>query len=150
MTGGKKRLTPTERSFRRMTTGERIQWLMFVRRSTQVRLAMLTGLSQSTISNLIRCERRRPSARTLLLLCETLDCSPSFIMEGHPPPDPISRSFQELTHELREIISVLEEPAIKQLLIVARALGGGPERVKELRKRKLVGILRAPSSVSKN
>jgi len=69
-----------------MSVGERLQWLLVVRRTTQTAVASEAGVSQSTIANLISTARKQPNAATLLRLAGTLRTSPEFLLFGTGDP----------------------------------------------------------------
>jgi len=50
------------KNFERMTIGDRLRYLIEVRRYTQVELAKKVGVTQAAISNLVIDSSRKPSA----------------------------------------------------------------------------------------
>ncbi|MCC4594329.1 helix-turn-helix domain-containing protein [Xanthomonas campestris pv. phormiicola] len=68
--------------FRQMTIGERLRWLLVVRRLTQQGLASKIGITQGAVSNIVGSASRQPTARTLLKMADALECSAEFILLG--------------------------------------------------------------------
>jgi transcriptional regulator with XRE-family HTH domain len=112
------------KEFEAMTVGDRIQWLLVLRRVTQCEVAKAAGISQSTISNIIRMPSRQPNSRTLLALSTTLDCTPSFILNGSPQPIINGVRTDEAVSELFALFSQLKSVGKGQLLVMARILAG--------------------------
>jgi len=87
--------------------GQRLAWLLVVRRLTQVEAAELAGISQSAIANLIRSATRQPSAKTLLGLAQALGTSPQFLLKGEGPPivdgEPGTTVEQQLLSQFRKL-----------------------------------------------
>lgn len=75
-----------------MSVGERLQWLLIVRRTTQTAVASEAGVSQSTVANLISNARKQPNAETLLGLARALRTSPEFLLFG--AGDPLRTSLE--------------------------------------------------------
>lgn len=78
--------TTTEEIFAGMSIGQRLRWVLENREVKQLHLAQKLGIMQSTISNIVTDSARKPSADTLLMLCEELRCSPSWLMSGKGDP----------------------------------------------------------------
>lgn len=114
--------------FTAMNPGERVHWLLVVRRLTQSELAGLAGVSQSTISNIIRLPARQPSASTLLALSTALECDPRFIVEGTPAPKISGLREHHIEHvDALELLTLFERLGPQrrlQLLVLAKALAG--------------------------
>lgn len=85
-------------SFAAMSVGQRLQWLLVVRRLTQSEASRQSGISQATIATLVSTPSRSPSAKTLLALAHVLGTSPEFLLlgEGSPLHDSVSYADEEV------------------------------------------------------
>ncbi len=70
-----------------LSIGDRIRYLMELRRIKQTELAALAGVTQPAISNLVTDSSRQPSAPTLLAIAEALRASPQWILDGVGDPE---------------------------------------------------------------
>lgn len=111
-----------------MSIGERLRWLLVVRRRTQCEAAALAGLSQSTIGNLVATRSGKPSAHTLLVLARTLNTTPEFILfgEGQPLLDAVSTNDDEAT--LLSTFRRLNAQSRRTLLVFAGILSDNKEK----------------------
>ena len=108
--------------FGKMTIGERLRWVMERRQVKQVHLAEQIGITQAAISNLVTDSSRKPSAPTLLKICDALECSPHWLITGEGEP----HSYQAVTGiqqvELLSLFKRLSEQQKTALLATARAM----------------------------
>lgn len=121
-------MTTTKNGFMMMTPGERVRWLLVVRQLTQSDAARLAGISQSTISNIVRLRDRQPNSQSLLALSRVLECDPRFIVEGTHAPKistpKVHHPKDVSTLELITLFEQLTEQKRLQLLVMAKVLAG--------------------------
>ena len=103
-----------------MSVGDRLRWLMEVRCITQIRLAQLVGVKQSAISNVVTNNSRKPSAPTLLRICDALDCNPAWILNGEG--EPFQRPQSAAAKELMQLFERMSREAQAAILSVARSM----------------------------
>lgn len=109
-------------SFKDMSVGDRVKWLLVVRQLTQSEAAVLIGVSQSTLANLISKPERKPSSTTLLSMAKVLDCKPTFLIQGLDPPTVQNTLKDAQQEELLTLFQNLSPIARQQLLVFARML----------------------------
>lgn len=110
------------KNFEKMTIGDRIRYLIEVRRYTQVELANKIGLTQAAISNLVTDSSRKPSAPTLLKLAAALQANPDWIMTGQGQPFQINVIGAKAEQEMLEAFRHLDDQAKAALLAAAKAM----------------------------
>lgn len=110
--------------FRQMTIGERLRWLLVVRRLTQQELASMIGITQGAVSNIVGSASRQPTARTLLKMADALECSAEFILlgEGSPFEQVAPRNARET--KLLSLYRRLKSTEQSTLTAFARILAG--------------------------
>jgi transcriptional regulator with XRE-family HTH domain len=111
--------------FGEMTVGERLQWLLVVRRTTQVELAARVGVTQSAIANIIGKRASVPSARTLLGLAKALECAPEFLLFGDGYPSVPHKPNDQQEADLLATYRGLRPSEQGTLLVFARILKSG-------------------------
>lgn len=108
--------------FEKMTIGDRLRYLIEVRRYTQVELAEKIGVTQAAISNLVTDSSRKPSAPTLLKLAAALQANPDWIMTGQGEPFQMNVIGAKSEQELLEAFRQLDDQAKAALLSAAKAM----------------------------
>ena len=108
--------------FEKMTIGDRLRYLIEVRRYTQVELAEKIGVTQAAISNLVTDSSRKPSAPTLLKLAAALQANPDWIMTGQGEPFQMNVIGAKSEQELLEAFRHLDDQAKAALLSAAKAM----------------------------
>lgn len=105
-----------------MSVGERLNWLLVVRRLTQSDAAKLCGISQATIANIVGNPKRKPNAKTLLSLAHALNTSPEFLLmgEGNPIRDRASQTDEEAT--LLTTFRKLDQRGKSNVLVFAKIM----------------------------
>lgn len=95
---------------------ERIEKLCEARNMSRYRLAQRSGISQSSISNLLN-RRNIPSIQTLDKLCQGLDITLAqfFAMEGHRP---------DLTEEQEKVLDTWSKLTCEQKIRVEAYIQG--------------------------
>lgn len=111
-----------QKSFATMSVGQRLAWLLVVRRLTQSEAARQANLSQSAIANLIRSTSRRPCANTLLSLARTLATTPHFLLYGEGDPLRDSTPYEPEEHQLLNLFRRAEPEKRSHILTFARLI----------------------------
>lgn len=113
---------PMTKHFEKMTIGDRIRYLIEVRRYTQVQLAEKIGVTQAAISNLVTDSSRKPSAPTLLKLAAALQANPDWILTGQGQPFQMNVIGAKAEQEMLEAFRQLDDQAKAALLSAAKAM----------------------------
>lgn len=108
--------------FEKMSIGDRLRYLIEVRRYTQVELAEKIGVTQAAISNLVTDSSRKPSAPTLLKLAAALQANPDWIMTGQGEPFQMNVIGAKSEQEMLEAFRQLDDQAKAALLSAAKAM----------------------------
>lgn len=104
------------------TVGDRLRYLIEVRKYTQVELAKKIGLTQAAISNLVTDSSRKPSAPTLLKLAAALQANPDWIITGDGEPFQINTIGARAEQDLLEVFRQMDDGAKAALLAAAKAM----------------------------
>lgn len=110
------------KNFERLSIGDRLRYLIEVRKYTQVELAKKIGVTQAAISNLVTDSSRKPSAPTLLKLAAALQANPDWIMTGQGDPFEINVVGRKTEQQLLEAFRSMDAHAQNALLAAARAM----------------------------
>lgn len=113
-------------SFTQLTLGQRVQWLLMQRGLTQTEAAKLMSVSQATIANIVGSQKRQPSAKTLMKMARTLNCAPSFIMDGTGSQMSYAVANDDWQAELLTLFKGLDHSNQEMVLIFTRILCGKP------------------------
>jgi transcriptional regulator with XRE-family HTH domain len=89
---------------------------------SQVQLAPKLGVGQTALSNLVTDSSRKPSAPTLLKLCEVLGVSPHWIIFGDGDPFAWAPVTSDQLAELVKNYNGLTRESQGQLLQLSRTL----------------------------
>ena len=108
--------------FEKLTIGDRLRYLIEVRKYTQVELAAKIGLTQAAISNIVTNSSRKPSAPTLLKLAAALQANPNWIITGQGEPFEMNTIGAKSEQELIEAFRVLDNQAKAALIAAAKAM----------------------------
>ena len=109
-------------NFEKLTIGDRLRYLMEVRKYKQVELAAKIGLTQAAISNIVTNSSRKPSAPTLLKLAAALQANPDWIITGKGDPFEINVVGRKAEKELLDAFRNMSEQAQAALLAAAKAM----------------------------
>lgn len=110
------------KNFERLSIGDRLRYLIEVRRYTQVELAKKVGVTQAAISNLVTDSSRKPSAPTLLKLAAALQANPDWILTGEGDPFEINVIGKKSEQQLLESFRNMDSQAQAALLAAAKAM----------------------------
>jgi len=108
--------------FKKMSTGDRVRYIMEMRQIKQTELSELIGVTQSAISNIVTDASRRPSAPTLLAMARALKCNPLWILDGEGDPYSWAPITNETQVELLNLFNAMSEESKRALLSVARTM----------------------------
>ena len=115
-------LQHSEGSFKAMTVGHRLKWMLEHRGVKQLHLAQKLGIMQSTISNIVTDSSRRPSAPTLMMLAHELQCNPSWLLDGEGNPFSWAPVTSDDQVELLNAWKAMTPQSRALILATARAL----------------------------
>lgn len=110
------------KNFEKLTIGDRLRYLIEVRKYTQVDLAAKIGVTQAAISNIVTNSSRKPSAPTLLKLAAALQANPDWILTGQGEPFQINVIGAKSEQDLLEAFRQLDNQAKAALLSAAKAM----------------------------
>lgn len=110
------------KNFERLSIGDRLRYLIEVRKYTQVELAKKVGVTQAAISNLVTDSSRKPSAPTLLKLAAALQANPDWILTGQGDPFEINVIGKKSEQQLLEAFRNMDSQAQAALLAAAKAM----------------------------
>lgn len=110
------------RNFEKLSIGDRLRYLIEVRKYTQVELAKKIGVTQAAISNLVTDSSRKPSAPTLLKLAAALQANPDWIMTGQGEPFEMNIVGKKSERELLEAYRNMDPQAQAALIAAAKAM----------------------------
>lgn len=110
------------KNFERLSIGDRLRYLIEVRKYTQVELAKKVGVTQAAISNLVTDSSRKPSAPTLLKLAAALQANPDWIMTGQGEPFEMSTVGKKSEQQLLESFRNMDPQAQAALIAAAKAM----------------------------
>jgi transcriptional regulator with XRE-family HTH domain len=110
------------KNFERLTVGDRIRYLIEVRKYTQVELAKKVGVTQAAISNLVTDSSRKPSAPTLLKLAAALQANPDWIITGQGDPFEMAVITKKSEQQLLESFRSMDPQAQAALVAAAKAM----------------------------
>ena len=104
------------------TIGDRIRYLLEVRKMKQTEVAQAIGITQAAISNIVTNASRKPSAPTLLKLAAALQCNPHWIVTGQGEPFEINTIGRTLEKQLIAAFRDMDADAQTALLAVAETM----------------------------
>lgn len=107
--------------------GDRIRYLLEKREMKQTELADKCGITQAAISNIVSAapgSTRKPSAPTLIAMCDALQANPDWVLSGKGDPFEINVITRKSEKELITIYRRLEPPQQNAVLATAKALLG--------------------------
>ena len=104
------------------TIGDRLRYLLEVRKMKQTEAAQAAGITQAAISNLVTDNSRKPSAPTLLKLAAVLQASSEWIMTGKGEPLEINVIGRTAEKELLDAFRNMDEQSKAALLGAAQAM----------------------------
>lgn len=110
------------KNFEKLSIGDRLRYLIEVRKYTQVELAKKIGVTQAAISNLVTDSSRKPSAPTLLKLAAALQANPDWIMTGQGEPFEMNIVGKKSERELLEAYRNMDPQAQAALIAAAKAM----------------------------
>ncbi len=110
------------KNFEKLSIGDRLRYLIEVRKYTQVALAEKIGVTQAAISNLVTDSSRKPSAPTLLKLAAALQANPDWIMTGQGEPFEMNIVGKKSERELLEAYRNMDPQAQAALIAAAKAM----------------------------
>jgi transcriptional regulator with XRE-family HTH domain len=110
------------KNFERLSIGDRLRYLIEVRKYTQVELAKKVGVTQAAISNLVTDSSRKPSAATLLKLAAALQANPDWIMTGDGEPFEMNIVGKRSERDLLEAFRNMDPQAQAALIAAAKAM----------------------------
>jgi transcriptional regulator with XRE-family HTH domain len=110
------------KNFERLSIGDRLRYLIEVRKYTQVELAKKVGVTQAAISNLVTDSSRKPSAPTLLRLAAALQANPDWIMSGVGEPFEMNIVGKRSERDLLEAFRNMDPQAQAALIAAAKAM----------------------------
>lgn len=110
------------KNFEKLSIGDRLRYLIEVRKYTQVALAEKIGVTQAAISNLVTDSSRKPSAPTLLKLAAALQANPDWIMTGQGEPFEMNIVGKKSERELLEAYRNMDPGAQAALIAAAKAM----------------------------
>lgn len=110
------------KNFERLSIGDRLRYLIEVRKYTQVALAEKIGVTQAAISNLVTDSSRKPSAPTLLKLAAALQANPDWILTGEGDPFEMTVIGRKSEQQLLEAFRGMDSQAQAALLAAAKAM----------------------------
>lgn len=110
------------KNFERLSIGDRLRYLIEVRKYTQVELAKKVGVTQAAISNLVTDSSRKPSAPTLLKLAAALQANPDWIMTGAGEPFEMNIVGKRSERDLLEAFRNMDPQAQAALIAAAKAM----------------------------
>lgn len=110
------------KNFERLSIGDRLRYLIEVRKYTQVELAKKVGVTQAAISNLVTDSSRKPSAPTLLKLAAALQANPDWILSGEGDPFEINVIGRRSEQQLLDAFRNMDPQAQAALIAAARAM----------------------------
>ena len=110
------------KNFEKLSIGDRLRYLIEVRKYTQVELAKKIGVTQAAISNLVTDSSRKPSAPTLLKLAAALQANPDWIMTGQGEPFEMNIVGKRSERELLEAYRNMDPQAQAALIAAAKAM----------------------------
>ena len=110
------------KNFEKLSIGDRLRYLIEVRKYTQVELAKKIGVTQAAISNLVTDSSRKPSAPTLLKLAAALQANPDWIMTGQGEPFEMNIIGKRSERDLLEAFRNMDSQAQAALIAAARAM----------------------------
>lgn len=113
------------RNFEKLSIGDRLRYLIEVRRYTQVELAKKVGVTQAAISNLVTDSSRKPSAPTLLKLAAALQANPQWILDGKGDPFEINTIGARAEQDLIEQFRAMDDQSKAAILAAAKAMTRG-------------------------
>lgn len=104
------------------TIGDRIRYLLQVRKMKQTEVAQACDLTQAAISNIVTDDTRKPSAPTLLKLAAVLQANAHWIMTGEGDPFEINTIGRASEKELLDAFRNMDANAQTALLAAASAM----------------------------
>jgi len=113
--------------FNELTIGQRIQWLLLVKKLSQTTVAQRAGLTQPALANIMG-DHRKPSSESLLKLARALDSHPEFIFYGDGPPTSWATPEDDIQTELLDLYRGLRNHEQQQLMVFVRMLARVPNR----------------------